>query len=271
MRPVQQTFPSSTNPAPRLLTSRETFALSLPSADLLRLFDEILNASIFAGTEEQYGSFLPSVRSVRRLGLALEPWPTFTDWVAAKHLDAVFLHRPWSLTDEQRHTLQTAGVGILAYHLAFDERLTTGFNPALAAACGWGEPEILGQKAGRPLGMSCALPTPTTFNAVAAQLSREFAGLDQITPPASGGEVITRVAVVGAMTDALVREAHARGVGVYVTGQWRQPARAAVQATGLGVVPLGHRRSELWGLRTLDRLLRAHPDGANLVTMVHES
>ena len=72
------------------------------------------------------------------------------------------------------------------------------------------------------------------------------------------------MAVVGAMTDALVREAHARGIGAYVTGQWRQPAARAVRETGLGIVVLGHRRSELWGLRALAGLLRTHPARADL-------
>ena len=187
---------------------------------------------------------------MQRLGLALEPWPEFARWVVAERLDTVFLHRPWSLTDPQRQTLREAEIGVLAYHLAFDERLTTGFNPALTSACGWGVPEVLGRKEGRPLGMACALASPIPFDSVVAQLRAEFGGLEQVTAPAAGGgATVARVAVVGAMTDALVREAHARSVGVYVTGQWRQPARAAVRETGLGVVALGHRRSELWGLR----------------------
>ncbi len=195
----------------------------------------------------------------------MEPWAAFEDWVADERLDAVFLHRPWSLTDSQHQALRDAGIGVLAYHLAFDERLTTGFNPVLAAACAWGPPEVLGRKEGRPLGMACTLPASATFDAVAAQLRAEFGGLEQVTLPAAGGVVpVTNVAVVGAMTDVLVREAHTRGVGVYVTGQWRQPARAAVRETGLGVVALGHRRSELWGLRTLARLLRSQGQDANL-------
>ncbi len=262
------------------MTARDSFSrsaktcvacilLSLSPPNLLRLFDETLDASLFADTDEQNGWFLPPARPVDRLGLGLEPWPTFGEWVAAERLDAVFLHRPWSLSDPQRHALQTAGTGVLAYHLAFDERLTTGFNPALAAACSWGEPAILGLKAGRPLGMICALPIPVAFDVVAAQLRTEFSGLEQVTPPAPDDETITRVAVVGAMTDALVREAHERGAGVYVTGQWRQPARAAVRETGLGIVALGHRSSELWGLRTLARLLRARPEGASLEIISH--
>ena len=244
--------------------------MSLAPATLLGLLDDLLNAAIFAETADQNGWFLPCERSVRRLGLALEPFPTIARWAAAERLDAVFLHRPWGLTDPARRALHETGTGVLAYHLAFDERLTTGFNPALAAACGWGPPEILGRKEGRPLGMVCALAAPASFDAVAAQLRAEFDGLEQTTPPAAGGgEPAGSVAVVGAMTDALVREAHRRGVGVYVTGQWRQPARAAVRETGLGVVAIGHRRSELRGLRTLARLLRAHAPGVDLEIFPH--
>ena len=240
--------------------------MSLSSSSLAHLLNAVLNVAIFAGTDDQNGWFLPSARSVvRRLGLALEPWPDLTRWTTDERLDALFLHRPWSLTDPQRQALCDAGIGVLAYHLAFDERLTTGFNPALASACGWGEPEILGHKAGRPLGMICALPEAVAFDAVVVRLRAEFAGLEQTTSPADGDDtVVTRVAVVGAMNDALVREAHARGVGVYVTGQWRQPAAKAVRETGLGVVVLGHRRSEVWGLHALAWLLRGQPACAGL-------
>ena len=236
---------------------------------LLHLFDEILNAAVFEGSGDQNGWFLPSTRPVRRLGLALEPWPELAEWVAAERLEAVFLHRPWNLTDAQRQALHETETGVLAYHLAFDERLTTGFNPALATACGWGEPEVLGQKQGRPLGMVCSLPVPTTFEMVAVELRTQFDGLEQVVPPVAVEGMISRVAVVGAMTDALVREAHERGVGAYVTGQWRQPAHAAVRDTGLGVVALGHRRSELWGLRALAGLLQEHPAGRSLEIVSH--
>ncbi len=166
-----------------------------------------------------------------------------------------------SLDPATRHALQTAGIGVLAYHLAFDEHLTTGFNPALAAACGWGEPALLAEKEGRPLGMICTLPDGAMpFGKIVERLVGEFGGLESMTEPPAGTDVpVERVACVGAMNDGLVRAAHAAGAGVYVTGQWRQPARAAVAETGIGVAAIGHRRSEEWGLRMLERLLRGHP------------
>ena len=71
-----------------------------------------------------------------------------------------------------------------------------------------------------------------------------------------GQSEVKRVAVVGAMTDALVREAASRGADLYVTGQFRQPARNAVIETGINVIVVGHRRSELWGLRALAGVVR---------------
>ena len=127
-------------------------------------------------------------------------------------------------------------MGVLAYHLAFDERLTTGLNPALAAACGWSEPEVLGEKEGRPLGMVCGLPEPVRSAWRPQRLREEFGGLEQVTPPAAGpGAAVTRVAVVGAMTDALVRAAHAAGRGTLRD----RPVAAARHGGGAGN---GHRR-----------------------------
>ena len=67
-----------------------------------------------------------------------------------------------------------------------------------------------------------------------------------------------RIAVVGAMTDALVREAAEKGAHLYLTGAYRKPGQQAVDETGIAVIAVGHRRSEEWGLRMLADLLQAH-------------
>ncbi len=238
-----------------------------------RVLDAILRAGRFAATDDLNGTFLPSARpeaEIRRFGLALTPGPGWAAWVEEEKFDAVFLHRPWNMDNASRRALAAGGVGVLAYHLSFDERLTTGFNPTLAAACGWGEPMLLGEKEGRPLGMTCALPGgPLSFAEVAARLEAEFGGLEEITPPAAGPDApLGSVACVGAMNDRLVRAAGEAGVGIYITGQWRQPARRAVRETGLGVAAVGHGRSEEWGLRALARLMRTDPKMGGLEIVV---
>ena len=208
---------------------------------------------------EQGGVFLPSSRPVRRLGLALEPFPELAGWAVNNQLDAVWLHRPWQL---DLSTLPL-DVGVIHNHLPFDEHLTMGYNVRLAAQFGvHNSLEPIGFKqasreTGEPLPQR---PIGMLFEADAQDVSKWirrteqlFGGCDRVEPGRQ--TAVGRVAVVGAMNDALIREAAGRGAGLYLTGQYRPSAQEAVAETGIAVVAVGHRRSEEWGLRTLARLL----------------
>jgi putative NIF3 family GTP cyclohydrolase 1 type 2 len=197
---------------------------------------------------DQGGVYRRSERPLRRLGLALEPWPTIDQWAEHERLDGVCLHRPWKL-----EPWQLPEIGVLAYHLAFDERLTIGFNPRLADALGLSAIEALGQKQGRPIGMIGDV-LEQQFRDQQNRINQIFGSHDEAQPGAI--QPIQRIAVVGAMTDELIREAAARGAQLYVTGQYRQPARQAVAETGIGVIAVGHRRSERWGLGALAGVIR---------------
>ena len=220
--------------------------------DLAASIERITGADRFA--EQPPTIFVASAREVRRLGLALEPSTNLRD--AA--VDALFLHRPWGG--------ETAGlpadVGVLASHLPFDERLTIGYNPDLAQVLGLFAIEVLGTRDGRPLGMIGDVPGG--IEALVERITSELGEPEQVHR--ARGKPPGRVAVVGAMTDALVHEAAVRGAAVYVTGQMRAPARAAAAETGIAVVAVGHRRAEVWGLHLLARHLRDEWPG--LTTMV---
>jgi len=220
--------------------------------DLAASIERITGADRFA--EQPPTIFVASAREVRRLGLALEPSTNLRD--AA--VDALFLHRPWGV--------ETAGlpadVGVLASHLPFDERLTIGCNPDLAQVLGLSAIEVLGTKEGCPLGMIGDVPGG--IEALVERITSELGEPEQVDR--GRGNPPRRVAVVGAMTDALVHEAAVRGAAVYVTGQMRAPARAAATETGIAVVSVGHRRAEVWGLHLLARHLRDERPG--LTTMV---
>ncbi len=218
-------------------------------ADLETFLSDFLLATQF--TDDQNGIYRVSDRPVKRLGLALEPTSAISEWILQNNLDALFLHRPWKLGRTPKD------VGVLAYHYAFDERLTTGFNPLLADALELSQLEVLGHKDGRPLGMIGDVPS-APFTAFQGRVEAEFSGLEAVygaTEAATGGEV-TRACVVGAMRPALVYEAAERGAQVYLTGQYRKGAAKAVAETGMSVLELGHERSEIWGLRALADVLR---------------
>lgn len=218
---------------------------------------------------EQGGVYHASGYPVQRLGLVLEPFPELADWMVENQLDTLWLHRPWQLD----LTTLPPDVAVIYNHLPFDEHLTMGYNPRLAAqlrAVGPLEPVGFKQAVNaigesppqRPIGM--------LFDAVQQDIAEWvrraeilFGGNDRIEPGRQTS--IERVAVVGAMNDALIREAADRGAGLYLTGQYRPSAHKAVAETGIAVIAVGHRRSEEWGLRAMVDLLRERWPGLVLI------
>ncbi|MDM9383074.1 Nif3-like dinuclear metal center hexameric protein [Chlorogloeopsis sp. ULAP01] len=198
---------------------------------------------------EKGGVYLPSSRPVKRLGLALEPQTQLQEWASAQNLDALFLHRPWKL----QLGLLPPDIGVISYHLPFDECLTIGFNPRLAQVLNVSNLEVLGEKENRAIGMLGEIPDQS-FESLCSCVSQVFGGTEQVRTTVRGE--VKRVAVVGAMTDLLVREAANCGVDVYITGQLRQPAEEAIRETQIGAIAVGHRRSEVWGLRALAGVLQ---------------
>jgi putative NIF3 family GTP cyclohydrolase 1 type 2 len=224
----------------------ESTAISLKLiADFL---NQVFGVERFPASERG-GIYLASSRYIKRLGLALEPEKQFQEWVISKGLDALFLHRPWKLEIEKIPD----EIGVISYHLPFDEYLTMGFNIPLAQELNISNLEILGEKDNRPIGMLGEISS-TSFANLGDRLSQIFGGYEKIIQPIN--PEITRIAVVGAMTDSLVRQAVARSADVYITGQLRQPATEALEETKIGAIAVGHYRSEVWGLRALAGILQ---------------
>jgi putative NIF3 family GTP cyclohydrolase 1 type 2 len=212
---------------------------------------------------EQGGIYHPSNRPVMRLGLALEPWPGLPEWIADHQIDTLWIHRPWKLDTIEIPT----EIGILSHHLPFDETLTMGYNPLLASLMSkLGQPEPLGYKQAtadngellpqRPIGMLFDI-VGQEFDTLLREVNSLFGGYDRAEAGRcpTGAHTITRIAVVGAMNEGLIREAYEHDADLYLTGQYRKPAQPAVDETGIAVISIGHLRSEEWGLRALADLL----------------
>lgn len=180
---------------------------------------------------------------VARLALALEPADLPPDVMA----DALFLHRARRAGDGW------PGLGVLSVHDGFDEQLTTGPNRRLARALGWTKlREVVWE--GRIVGLT-ATPPQRQWPELRAALHAELGGEDASWPPGDSSSL--RLALMNAMNPALVGHVADLGARVYLTGQLRPSAGGAARERGLGVIALGHRRTELWGLRQLARELRA--------------
>jgi putative NIF3 family GTP cyclohydrolase 1 type 2 len=198
--------------------------------------------------DDPAGVYTASDAEIKRLGLMLEPTADISECIAANSLNALFLHRPWKLHQQDL----TVNFGVIAYHRAFDNLLGVCFNPFLANDLQIHNVEEFAYKDGSPLGMVGDVETQTWEETV-AKIEAQFDGYEAVTKPQN--TTVKRIAVVGAMNDATVREAVERGADIYLTGQMRVPAKQAVAETGIGVITTGHARGELWGLHKLAFLL----------------
>lgn len=226
-------------------------AESRPAPAVAALADHVgalLGAERYEPSE--HGVVVDARRPVHRLGLALDGGPAAAAWAAAERLDALWLHRPWRLPPGAL----PPEVGVWFTHLPFDDRLTTGLNPRLATALGGTDVEPFGTKDGRTIGMLARVEAEPAA-VLRQRIAEVFGGVDAWADGADDGPV-RRVAVVGAMNNALVRDAAGRGATLYVTGQLRAPALTAVRDTGTAVAAVGHARAEAWGVRALAGLLR---------------
>ncbi|BAU10220.1 hypothetical protein LEP3755_07010 [Leptolyngbya sp. NIES-3755] len=195
--------------------------------------------------EERGGIYRVHARPIQRLGLMLEPIPNLDRWIKNHRIDSLFIHRPWQLDPEFE-------IGVVSYHLPFDERLTLGFNLRLMEALSMINVRSFGEKAGRLIGMIGEV-SPQTSEQYCQQIREIFGGYESVF---AQKEAVKKVAIVGAMNETLVRSAANQGVDIYITGQFRVSAKSAVVETGINVIEVGHRRSEQWGLRALSGVLR---------------
>ena len=209
----------------------------------------LTDAARYAAQGDPAGVWLDSRRPVQRLGLALDAGKPPYAW--ADGLDAVLVHRPFGLWPARL----PAGVGVLAYHAALDDRFSTGINPDLSAALGLTPDDEPLRRDGLPVGFVGRMPEPVPVQELFQRVRQAFGSIAGVWG-APMGETAA-LAHAGAMTEPLVRDAAGRGAGLYLTGQLRKPARQAVFDTGLVAIEVGQDRTEWWGVRRLGALVQA--------------
>ena len=198
------------------------------------------------------GVWIASDRPVRRLGVRLEAGRPPYDW--ADGLDAVLVHRPFGLWPARL----PPALGVIAVHRALDDRLALGPSVELAQALGLAPDEERLRRKGADIGLIGRTP-PVPLPDVLARIDRQLGGAEDAVGPEP--ETVEAVALVGAMTDELIRQSAERGAALYVTGQIRRPGVAAAEQAGVRVLAVGQDRAEAWGLRQLGQTIESQwPD-----------
>lgn len=194
-----------------------------------------------------------------------------------------FLHRPFTL-DRRR---VRRGTLVLASHTSFDEVLTVGWNPALAAQLGMdsGSSEcVQGYKGDAERKIGIVGQTAVTTGAVEKAIREQF-GPFEARLVGSDEEQIRVVAVMNAFGAdevyrvlelaeqrgwiAAVEQGGGRHV-LYLTGQPREGGMAVAKEHGLQVVCVGHRAAEDWGIRHLAERLRNNFPGVDVKEVYEE-
>lgn len=220
---------------------------------------------------------------VSRVVLSVTPTPGFYAALSSSATTAplAFLHRPWSL--DRRRLPRHATV--LSSHKGFDEALTVGNNPALAARLGMAVGDasrsavIRGYKGDveRTIGILGLVEAGGVVVGRAnlrAQIEAEFGGAvegafgfgrDDAAEGNTAETGIRALAIMNAFHPAEVRRvaemaaelgiipsaaAACQGI-LYLTGAVREPGLQAALDRGMAVVCVGHRSCEEWGVRYL--------------------
>ncbi len=225
------------------------------SNELAGAMDRLLGSSLATG--ERTHVVVRRDAPVRRLGLAVEPWPGLAAWVREERLDALVLHRPWRLPLDGL----PGALGVLATHAPFEERLGLGWNPALAEQLELERTAPLGNQSGGPAGMTGEL-APVPWRALHGRVAAVFGVVaDTFGAPADPDQTIERVALAPVITPDLTGEAARAGARAFVSAEVRASARAALLATGVAAIIVGRARAERWSLGLLGRMLaREWPD-----------
>lgn len=195
-------------------------------------------------------------RVVRRLGVAHSGKGETAARAARAGVDALLLHWPWYLGE------LPPDIGVLVFHEALDERLTTGENPWLAERLGFTLGRGIGVRRGRPLVSLAHRREPLAMGQLLARVEREFSGWWfagwELWNPLPDDIPVDTIALANAMRPALVALAAHAGATLYLTGTLRAAARPALEQTPMAALGLGHRAIEQWGLHWLARSLYRH-------------
>ncbi|KAH6620008.1 hypothetical protein C7974DRAFT_316004 [Boeremia exigua] len=212
--------------------------------------------------------------SVDRIVVSITPTPGVYPFIGHTENDRpprtlCFLHRPWQL---DRRAVR-GNTLVLSSHTSFDENLTVGWNPSLAIRLGMTEESwfcVKGYKGDAERKIGIVGPVQIPRDTILDRIQREFGHTELVQEGQS--DEIRVVAIMNAFNEeevlrvlemaqerALVPNASSETRGrhvLYLTGQPRESGMLAATALGLTVACVGHRTTEVWGIRFLAAALR---------------
>jgi dinuclear metal center YbgI/SA1388 family protein len=230
---------------------------------LIGALDELLQPAAFRDLGPN-GLQVPGAREVSHVITAVTAQRELSERAVELGAQLVLVHhglfwsfQPTGLTPllaERLRPLFKHEINLAAYHLPLDAHPTLGNNALLAQALGCETHEPFGIHDGTPIGRAGTFAgdgiTPDELHArVREATQREPLLLG------AGPERIRTIGIVSGSAADTMREAVARGLDAFLTGEPREHITAEARELGIHFVAAGHYATETFGVRALGDLL----------------
>ncbi len=146
------------------------------------------------------------------------------------------------------------GLSLFAAHLPLDAHPVYGNNAQIALSLGMNDFHPFGLYHGKYIGFKGSLPFPMTIPEIARILGFSYEGGMNIMK--FGKDMVSTVAIVSGNGGDDVYEAISDGLDLLITGVAPHEIYNTAKENGINVLSGGHYRSEVFGVKALERMTK---------------
>jgi dinuclear metal center YbgI/SA1388 family protein len=154
---------------------------------------------------------------------------------------------------ERLKLLFDADISVAGYHLPLDAHPEVGNNALICAALGLERAEPIAEHKGRPIGFVGRSAEGVAFAELRERCASSFRQEPFVWD--AGPDVVHSVGVVSGGAAGDFREAIARGLDAFITGEPAEHAMADARENGVHFIAGGHYATETFGIRRLGELV----------------
>ena len=198
-------------------------------------------------------------REIRKVAFAVDACFDTIDRAVTAGADVLVVHhglfwgRPLAIDGAHYERVKRAIEGdmmLFAAHIPLDANIPYGNNAQIALTLGMKEFDGFGEWEGKLIGVKGSLPFPMTVEEIMLLLRAE----DPVVIPGCRKEKIEKVAIVSGSGSSDLCDAIREEVDLFITGEVHHEVYHEAMENGLSVLAFGHYRSEVYGVKALQRL-----------------
>ena len=234
---------------------------------LVEFLDNFLGTANFSNDGSNNGLQVEASTSISKVGFAVDA--SLESFKQASYLgcDLLIVHHGISWggslkrivgVDAQRiKLLFDNSLSLYASHLPLDANETLGHNAIISQQLELSDVEPFAEYAGYKIGFKGKLPEVLTLEQLEQKLN---AVLGTSCHSIGSGDLISRIGVVSGGAADAITEAEREGLDVLVTGEFVHQHVHLVQELGIPLIAAGHYKTEVPGIKGLQRLVQEHFD-----------